>query len=72
VQVSDILLLQMYGLSHKISPEAISENIFLLVTTALIKVVLTAWAFGMMVPAGIFLPTIATGACVGRAFGLLL
>jgi len=53
------------------NPEAVSENIFLLMTTAIIKVVLTAWAFGMMVPAGIFLPTIATGACVGRAFGLL-
>jgi chloride channel 3/4/5 len=65
------------------------ENVFLLILTATIKIVLTAWTFGMMVslylrmacihskklflkiPAGIFLPTIAIGACLGRAVGLL-
>ncbi|KAJ7173729.1 Cl-channel protein [Mycena filopes] len=53
------------------NPSAMWENIFLLVLTAAIKVLLTAWTFGMMVPAGIFLPTIAIGACLGRAVGLL-
>ena len=62
-------------------------NVFLLILTALTKVALTAWTFGMMVclyrhtvlcahqcvqvPAGIFLPTIAIGACMGRAVGLI-
>ncbi|KAG6850793.1 hypothetical protein H0H93_008831 [Arthromyces matolae] len=53
------------------NPTAMWENVFLLVLTAMIKIVLTAWAFGMMIPAGIFLPTIAIGACLGRAVGLL-
>ncbi|KAI0339618.1 Cl-channel protein [Trametopsis cervina] len=53
------------------NPSALWRNIFLLVLTALIKVLLTAWTFGMMIPAGIFLPTIAIGACLGRAMGLL-
>ncbi|KAF8889352.1 Cl-channel protein [Infundibulicybe gibba] len=46
-------------------------NIFLLILTAALKIALTAWTFGMMIPAGIFLPTIAIGACLGRAVGLL-
>ncbi|KAH9943797.1 chloride channel [Amylocystis lapponica] len=50
---------------------AIWANVFLLILTALTKVVLTAWTFGMMIPAGIFLPTIAIGACLGRAVGLI-
>ncbi|KAF6761563.1 Cl-channel protein [Ephemerocybe angulata] len=54
------------------NPNATKENIFLLVLTAFIKVVLTAWTFGMMVPAGIFLPTIGIGACLGRAVGLVM
>lgn len=70
------------------NPTALWRNVFLLILTALVKVLLTAWTFGMMVsyfwacrllhspfsfqiPAGIFLPTIAIGACLGRAIGLL-
>ncbi|KAF9269075.1 Cl-channel protein [Marasmius fiardii PR-910] len=53
------------------NPTANAENIFLLVVTALLKVAFTAWTFGMMVPAGIFLPTITIGACLGRAIGIL-
>ncbi|KAK2463643.1 hypothetical protein APHAL10511_004394 [Amanita phalloides] len=53
------------------NPSAMGENVFLLILTACIKFVLTAWTFGMMIPAGIFLPTIAIGACLGRAVGLL-
>lgn len=53
------------------NPTAMWENVFLLVLTAIVKLGLTAWTFGMMIPAGIFLPTIAIGACLGRAVGLL-
>ncbi|KAG6891248.1 hypothetical protein C0995_008500 [Termitomyces sp. Mi166 len=53
------------------NPTAMWENVFLLVLTSIIKIVFTAWTFGMMIPAGIFLPTIAIGACLGRAVGLL-
>jgi chloride channel 3/4/5 len=45
--------------------------VFLLLLAAACKFALTAWTFGTMVPAGIFLPSIAIGACVGRAVGLL-
>ncbi|KZV63169.1 Cl-channel protein, partial [Peniophora sp. CONT] len=53
------------------NPSAMWENVFLLLLTAVVKVGFTAWTFGMMVPAGIFLPTIAIGACIGRAVGML-
>jgi len=55
-----------------LSPNALIENIFLLILTAAIKIGLTAWTFGMMVPAGIFLPTIAIGASLGRAVGMFV
>ncbi|KIM44556.1 hypothetical protein M413DRAFT_66882 [Hebeloma cylindrosporum] len=54
------------------NPTATTQNVFLLCLTAILKVVLTAWTFGMMVPAGIFLPTIGIGACIGRAMGLIM
>ncbi|KAI0035335.1 chloride channel [Vararia minispora EC-137] len=50
---------------------ATHESIFLLILTAFVKLGFTAWTFGMMVPAGIFLPTITIGACLGRAVGLM-
>jgi len=53
------------------NPTALWRNIFLLTLTALVKFLFTSWTFGMMVPAGIFLPTIAIGASLGRAMGLL-
>ncbi|KAI0352159.1 hypothetical protein OH77DRAFT_1428938 [Trametes cingulata] len=53
------------------NPSAIWANVFLLILTALVKIGFTAWTFGMMIPAGIFLPTIAIGACLGRAVGLI-
>ena len=58
--------------AHMGSVDAISENVFLLVLTAGIKIIFTAATFGMMIPAGIFLPTIAIGACLGRAMGLVV
>ncbi|KAI0681933.1 chloride channel [Cerioporus squamosus] len=53
------------------NPTAVWANVFLLILTAMAKIGFTAWTFGMMVPAGIFLPTIAIGACMGRAVGLI-
>lgn len=53
------------------NPTATWANVFLLILTAATKLALTAWTFGMMIPAGIFLPTIAIGACLGRAVGLI-
>ncbi|KAJ7035598.1 Cl-channel protein [Mycena alexandri] len=67
-QECDANKIDYHGLCN---PSAMWENVFLLVLTAAIKVLLTAWTFGMMIPAGIFLPTIAIGACLGRAVGLL-
>ncbi|KZS94576.1 Cl-channel protein [Sistotremastrum niveocremeum HHB9708] len=52
--------------------DAISETVFLLLLTAALKIVFTIVTFGMMIPAGIFLPTIAIGACLGRAVGLIV
>ncbi|KAL1941295.1 hypothetical protein VTO73DRAFT_7507 [Trametes versicolor] len=53
------------------NPSAIWANVFLLTLAALAKVGFTAWTFGMMIPAGIFLPTITIGASLGRAVGLI-
>jgi len=67
-QECDPQRIDFHGLCN---PTAMWENIFLLVLTGAVKIGLTAWTFGMMVPAGIFLPTIAIGAAFGRAVGLL-
>ncbi|KAG8691760.1 hypothetical protein FRC11_010631 [Ceratobasidium sp. 423] len=51
------------------------QNIFGLLLTSVFKLVLTAWTFGMKasrVPAGIFLPTIAIGATMGRVVGIIM
>ncbi|PVG03313.1 Cl-channel protein [Serendipita vermifera] len=47
-------------------------NVFLLLLTAIVKLLLTAWTFGMQVPAGIFLPSITIGAVMGRAVGIIM
>ncbi|KAF7370903.1 Chloride channel protein [Mycena sanguinolenta] len=67
-QECDPTKIDYHGLCN---PTAMWENVFLLILTAVMKVLFTAWTFGMMIPAGIFLPTIAIGACLGRAVGLL-
>ncbi|KAJ7493396.1 Cl-channel protein [Mycena galericulata] len=67
-QECDPTKIDYHGLCN---PTAMWENVFLLVLTAALKIMLTAWTFGMMIPAGIFLPTIAIGACLGRAMGML-
>ncbi|KAF7309581.1 Chloride channel protein [Mycena indigotica] len=68
-QECDPTKIDYHGLCN---PTAMWENVFLLLLTAALKVLLTAWTFGMMIPSGIFLPTIAIGACLGRAMGLLV
>ncbi|KAI9510532.1 Cl-channel protein [Russula earlei] len=67
-QECDPQRIDFHGLCN---PTAMWENVFLLVLTGLVKIGFTAWSFGMMIPAGIFLPTIAIGAALGRAVGLL-
>lgn len=42
----------------------------LLIITAMVKAVLTAVTFGVKVPAGILLPSMAVGACIGRVVGM--
>ncbi|KIJ55127.1 hypothetical protein M422DRAFT_199235 [Sphaerobolus stellatus SS14] len=54
------------------NPNANIQNIFLLLLTAALKVGLTAYTFGLKLPAGIFLPTIAIGASLGRAVGIIV
>lgn len=54
------------------SPDSTLRNVTLLLLTAGIKLLLTAWTFGIQVPAGIFLPSIAIGATMGRAVGLIM
>jgi chloride channel 3/4/5 len=42
----------------------------MLLFTAVVKGGLTIITFGLGVPAGIFIPSMVVGACVGRAFGI--
>ncbi|KAH9172986.1 Cl-channel protein [Lactarius sanguifluus] len=67
-QECDPQRIDFHGLCN---PTAMWENVFLLILTGVVKIAFTAWTFGMMVPAGIFLPTIAIGASFGRVVGLL-
>ncbi|KAG8803922.1 hypothetical protein FRB91_000664 [Serendipita sp. 411] len=53
-------------------PHSTLRNVFLLLLTASVKLLLTAWTFGIQVPAGIFLPSITIGATLGRAVGLIM
>ncbi|KAJ3517752.1 hypothetical protein NLJ89_g304 [Agrocybe chaxingu] len=66
-QECDISKGDYHGLCN---PTAMGQNIFLLCLTAMLKIVLTAWTFGMQVPAGIFLPTIAIVSLVVILFEL--
>lgn len=54
------------------SSNAVWSTAFLLITTAGLKLALTAWTFGIKVPAGVFLPSLAVGASLGRALGIIL
>ncbi|KAJ3300244.1 hypothetical protein HK104_002806 [Borealophlyctis nickersoniae] len=44
----------------------------LLLVAAIIKIFLTIFTFGTRIPAGIFIPSMAVGACVGRALGIAM
>ncbi|KAJ3117622.1 glycerol ethanol, ferric requiring protein [Physocladia obscura] len=48
------------------------QVIFLLLFAACIKFFLTVFTFGTKVPAGVFTPSIAVGALVGRAMGIVM
>jgi chloride channel 3/4/5 len=54
------------------SRDAEGSVIFMLVVTALAKAALTTITFGLKLPAGVFLPTIAIGASFGRAVGMIM
>ncbi|KAJ1336960.1 hypothetical protein BSLG_006720 [Batrachochytrium salamandrivorans] len=47
-------------------------NVASLLLAALLKILLTVMTFGIRVPAGIFLPSMAIGAVVGRALGIVV
>ncbi|KAM0786435.1 hypothetical protein ACM66B_001899 [Microbotryomycetes sp. NB124-2] len=47
-------------------------NFVFLIVTAFAKTLLTAITFGALIPAGIFLPSLTIGACVGRAVGIVM
>ncbi|BGP56537.1 chloride channel [Rhodotorula sphaerocarpa] len=49
-----------------------SSVVVLLLIAAFAKTLLTAVTFGASIPAGIFLPSLAVGACAGRAVGLVM
>ncbi|KAJ3271992.1 hypothetical protein HDV01_006032 [Terramyces sp. JEL0728] len=54
------------------SNDLIVQNIFLLLLVAAIKAIFTIFTFGIKVPAGIFIPSMAVGATVGRAIGIIM
>ncbi|KAF8308326.1 hypothetical protein DL93DRAFT_2171178 [Clavulina sp. PMI_390] len=78
VQTSDLVAnlfkdcdpsVQYFGLCNSNTPWSTA---FTLIVTAMLKLALTAWTFGVKVPAGVFLPSLAVGASIGRALGILL
>lgn len=52
--------------------KANTEVIALLIVSALLGVLLAAISFGLLIPAGILLPSMAIGALYGRAVGLII
>ncbi|KAJ1800314.1 hypothetical protein LPJ59_001190 [Coemansia sp. RSA 2399] len=49
-----------------------ASNAAALLVTSAVRVVLTSVACGLAVPVGMFLPSMATGASIGRAIGMLI
>ncbi|KAJ2761568.1 hypothetical protein IWQ57_006015, partial [Coemansia nantahalensis] len=47
-------------------------NVVSLLLTSAVRVLLTSVACGLAVPAGMFTPSMATGASIGRAFGMVV
>jgi len=50
----------------------VSGTAWHLLYAALVRVLLTALTFGLVLPAGVFIPALTSGACLGRAAGLLM
>jgi chloride channel 3/4/5 len=46
--------------------------VLLLLLAMVMRIVFTAVSYGCKVPAGIFVPSMAVGACFGRALGILV
>ncbi|KAJ3322054.1 hypothetical protein HDV06_003655 [Boothiomyces sp. JEL0866] len=57
---------------HGLCSNNSAQNVFLLFVVAFVKAVFTIFTFGIKVPAGIFIPSMAVGATVGRAIGLII
>ncbi|GAA5983957.1 hypothetical protein JCM5350_001806 [Sporobolomyces pararoseus] len=66
---SDCSSVDPYGLCD---PASSTPTIVLLLVSAFAKTLLTAVTFGAALPAGIFLPSLTIGACVGRAVGIIV
>ncbi|GAA5827847.1 hypothetical protein JCM5353_005667 [Sporobolomyces roseus] len=66
---SDCSSVDSYGLCD---PSSSTPTVVLLLVTAFAKTLLTAVTFGAALPAGIFLPSLTIGACVGRAVGIIV
>ncbi|KAJ3156574.1 hypothetical protein HDU89_004356 [Geranomyces variabilis] len=58
-----------YGLCADPS-QALASVVKFLIFSAGLKIFFTVFTFGIRVPAGIFIPSMAVGACVGRAMGI--
>ncbi|GAA5879751.1 hypothetical protein JCM16303_004161 [Sporobolomyces ruberrimus] len=66
---SDCSGVDPYGLCD---PNSSTPTVVLLLVSAFTKTLLTAVTFGAALPAGIFLPSLTIGACVGRAVGIIV
>jgi len=50
----------------------IKSTIFMLLIALILKIIMTIFTFGIRVPAGIFVPSLAVGALIGRIVGILM
>lgn len=66
------LLLPFLSLLSFSRRDAFASTAGLLIVAALAKIFLTLLAIGVRVPAGVYMPTMAIGACAGRAMGMLV
>eukprot|EP00698_Gefionella_okellyi_P021234 TRINITY_DN681_c0_g1_i3.p1 TRINITY_DN681_c0_g1~~TRINITY_DN681_c0_g1_i3.p1 ORF type:complete len:738 (+),score=141.68 TRINITY_DN681_c0_g1_i3:35-2248(+) len=52
------------------SSDLAAHTIVMLLVAAAVKMTLTIFTFGLRIPCGLFIPSLAVGACVGRAVGV--
>ncbi|OUM69369.1 hypothetical protein PIROE2DRAFT_68547 [Piromyces sp. E2] len=50
----------------------LKSTIFMLLVALVLKIIMTIFTFGIRVPAGIFVPSLAVGALIGRIIGILM